>query len=295
MSALSMIAAVVMGFVLGILGGGGSILATPILLYLVDLPDKEAIATSLLVVGATSVFATIPHARAGHVKLKVGIIFGGIAMIGAYIGGRIAAYISGHVLLVLFAMLMLAASAGMLFRERGDQSQDETHPNAEISIGMLVLMGSVVGLLTGLVGVGGGFVIVPALVVLGRLPMRLAIGTSLAIIAMNSFSGLAGYMSHVEIDLKLAGLFSLFSLVGAWLGTAVSHRIETHHLRAGFGYFVLNVGAFVFGAQLAWPTYARLVLAISLTVLAIIGRRIKATRRHRQSVNTASSGSNGHA
>ncbi|MFT7626355.1 MAG: putative membrane protein YfcA, partial [Myxococcota bacterium] len=169
---IAAVLAVVMGVTLGLLGGGGSILAVPLLVYVVGLDAKEAIATSLVVVGATSFAATILHARAGNVRWKRGLMFGGFAMAGAWVGGFAARWVPGPVLLALFGAMMVVAGIAML------RQRKEHVPNGPAPIFKTALEGLFVGAVTGLVGAGGGFIVVPALVLLGGLDMRSAVGTS---------------------------------------------------------------------------------------------------------------------
>ena len=182
---LALALSVLIGVSLGLLGGGGSILTTPILIYAIGLEPKEAIATSLLVVGITSLAGLVSHARAGNVAWRTGVIFGLAGMAGAYAGGFVAKWIPANVLLVLFALMMVATAIAM-FRGRKAPADGEKRTFAAWKI---VLDGLVVGLVTGLVGAGGGFLVVPALALLGGLPMPVAVGTSLLVIAMKSFAG----------------------------------------------------------------------------------------------------------
>lgn len=268
MSFLVIIAALAMGFVLGLLGGGGSIMAVPILVYLVGMSEKVGIATSLLVVGATSAIAAGFHARAGNVAWRTGLIFGGFAMLGAYLGGQLARFIPGEVLLGAFALVMLV-SAGMMLRRKKQADEPSDAEHVRPALLRLIPMGLGVGLLTGMVGAGGGFVIVPALVVLAGMPMRRAIGTSLAVIALNSFAGFAGYLSHLEIDFGVALTFIVASVVGTFLGTWASHRIDASRLRTGFAYFVLIAGALILGQQLGWALLYSVLLAAGVLLAAI--------------------------
>ena len=158
MIALAIALAVLVGVSLGLLGGGGSILAVPLLVYVAGMDAKEAIATSLLVVGTTSAVALIPHARAGRVRWRTGLLFGAAGMVGAYAGGRVAEFIPGSLLLVAFALMMLATAVAMI---RGRKSPDKP-AHTELPVVRVLLDGVVVGLVTGLVGAGGGFLIVPA-------------------------------------------------------------------------------------------------------------------------------------
>jgi len=237
-----------MGFTLGLLGGGGSILAVPILVYLAHVDEKVAIATSLLAVGATSIGAVIGHAKAGNVSWKIGIVFGAFSMGGAAIGGQIAKFIPGGVLLSIFAGFMLVTAVMML------RGKSDLKPSAEAETHLPILkiggLGLSVGALTGLVGAGGGFIVVPALVLLGGLSMRAAIGTSLMVIAMNTLAGFASFASYVPIDWSLALSFAGAAIVGSFAGAQVSHRIDANKLRKGFAVFVLVMGVVILAQKL---------------------------------------------
>lgn len=246
MLALALALSVLIGVSLGLLGGGGSILTTPILIYALGMEPKEAIATSLLVVGITSIAGLISHARAGNVAWKTGLIFGLAGMAGAYGGGLVAAWIPARVLLVLFALMMVATAIAMF---RGRKPQPAGEARRELQTWKVILDGLVVGVVTGLVGAGGGFLVVPALALLGGLPMPVAIGTSLLVIAMKSFAGFAGHASHVEVNLQLAAMVSGAAVLGSFLGGALAPRIPPDTLRRGFAGFVLVMAAFVLYQQ----------------------------------------------
>ena len=235
------------GILLGLLGGGGSILTVPVLVYLADLSAKSAIVTSLIVVCITSSIAVITHARAGRVCWKTGWVFGIAGMVGAFSGGRIAAHIPDPVLLVLFATVMLVSSAAML---RNKKNQDPVEPRAslcplELPIAAILFDGVLVGLVTGLVGVGGGFLLVPALNQLAGLPIRAAIGTSLFIIVMQGLAALAGHANHLDINIPLTGLVTSCAIVGSFLGAYFSTKISSDYLKRGFGVFVFCLGCFL--------------------------------------------------
>lgn len=249
MSIIVLTAAVIMGFTLGLLGGGGSILAVPILVYLAQIDEKVAIATSLLVVGATSLGAVIGHARAGNVSWRTGLIFGVFSMAGAAIGGQIAKFIPGGVLLGIFAGFMLI-TAIMMLRPKKEGAEAAVKKVDKLPIMKIGLEGLVVGAVTGLVGAGGGFLVVPALVILGGLDMRIAIGTSLLVIAMKSFAGFASFASYVPIDWALAASFTGAAMVGSFAGSQVSTRIDANKLRKGFAVFVLVMGALILAQKL---------------------------------------------
>lgn len=240
--------AVLIGIALGLLGGGGSILAVPILVYAVGLPAHEAIALSLLVVGTTSAAALIPHARAGRVRWKTGALFGATSMVGAYLAGSFAHYVPAPVLLVLFGAMMLA-TAILMIRPRktpaGAHEDSDEAPFSARAIPKIVLEGLVVGAVTGLVGAGGGFLVVPALVILGKLPMRAAVGTSLLVIAMKSFAGFTGYAGSVAIDWPLAFAVTGAAVGGSLAGSALAGRVPQALLRRGFAWFVIVMAAFV--------------------------------------------------
>lgn len=247
MTIIVLVAALIMGFSLGLLGGGGSILAVPILVFLANVDEKVAIATSLLVVGATSLAALVGHARAGNVVWRVGMIFGVFSMMGAAIGGYLAKFIPGNILLMVFAGFMILTAVMML---KGGSKGPVASADTKIKIPKVALEGLVVGAVTGLVGAGGGFLVVPALVILGGLNMKLAIGTSLMVIAMKSFAGFASFATHVQIDWALAGGFTLAAVLGSVMGGIVSRRIDAQKLRTGFAVFVLVMGAFILGMKL---------------------------------------------
>lgn len=246
MIALALVLSLLIGVALGLLGGGGSILTTPILIYALGVETKAAIATSLLVVGITSAVAVVQHARAGNVDWRTGLIFGAAGMVGAFLGGLAAAWIPARVLMGLFALMMLATSVAM-YRGRKDPG---TAASGGQSILKILLDGLVVGLVTGLVGAGGGFLVVPALVLLGGLPMQRAVGTSLLVIALKSFAGFAGHASHVTIDYELAALVAGSAVAGSFLGSLIATRVQPDTLRRGFAGFVLVMGCFVFIQQL---------------------------------------------
>ncbi len=247
MLALALVLAVLIGVSLGLLGGGGSILTLPILTYAIGMETKEAIAASLFVVGVTSASSVISHARAGRIRWRTGVVFGAAGMVGAFLGGRAAAYVPGVVLMLLFAAMMLATAIAML---RGRRAVTPARA-ADLAIARIVVQGGVVGLVAGMVGAGGGFLVVPALVLLGGLPIELAIGTSLLVISMQSFAGLAGHLAHVDIDWMITLAVTAFAVTGGLLGGKLAGRIPGDLLRRGFGVFVLLMAAFVVSQELA--------------------------------------------
>jgi len=270
MSVLAAILASIMGLTLGLLGGGGSILTVPILVYALGVDEKSAIATSLLVVGSTSAMALVAHARAGNVSWKTGLTFGAFGMVGAFVGGLLAKFIPGGALLVLFALLMLVTSVAMLKgKKKPDGARAGEDAEQELPILKIALEGSVVGLVTGLVGAGGGFLVVPALVLLGGLSMKRAIGTSLLVIAMKSFAGFAGFAGHVSIDYSLTLGFVGAAVVGTFAGVALSKRIQADKLRKGFAVFVLVMAFFIFGKQIDPATLQAVVTSPAFIPAAV--------------------------
>lgn len=239
---LTLVLAVVVGITLGLFGGGGSILTVPLLIYVTGLETKEAIATSLVVVGATAIGALGQHARAGRVEWRTGLIFASTAMVGAYAGGLIGPMVPDVVLLVGFALMMLATAIAMI---RGRKAQAPSAERRKTPVLLVLVEGVVVGLVTGIVGAGGGFLVVPALVLLGGLPMATAVGTSLLVIALKSFAALAGYLTAVQIDWGLAAAVTALALVGSVIGGWLAGRIDPDRLRKGFGVFVLAMAVFV--------------------------------------------------
>lgn len=247
MTALAIGLAVFVGIALGLLGGGGSILTVPLLAYVAGMDAKQAIATSLLVVGVTSAVGAISHARAGRVQWRTGLIFGGAGMVGAYAGGLSARFIPGTVLLIGFAVMMVATAIAML---RGRKDVATSGGTARLPVPKIIVEGLVVGLVTGLVGAGGGFLVVPALALLGGLPMPVAVGTSLVVIAMKSFAGLGGYLSSVQIDWTVALAVTGAAVVGALAGARLTAMLNPDSLRKAFGWFVLAMSSVILGQEI---------------------------------------------
>lgn len=274
--ALTVGLAVLIGVSLGLLGGGGSILAVPLLVYVAGLPAQEAIATSLLVVGVTGAVALVPHARAGRVRWRTGLLFGLAGMAGAYGGGRLATFIPAAVLLTAFAVMMLGTAVKMLRGRRA--CADEPTPR-ELSVARALAAGVAVGLLSGLVGAGGGFLVVPALTLVGGLAMPAAVGTSLLVIAMQTLAGFTGHLSSVSIDWRLAAAVTAAATLGSLAGGRVAGRIPADLLRRAFGWFVVVMGVFVLAQQL--PADLGLGLA-AVAALAAAGTVAVAVVRHRQ-------------
>ncbi|MBI1351461.1 MAG: TSUP family transporter [Actinomycetales bacterium] len=284
MLALVTALSVFVGIALGLLGGGGSILTVPLLVYVGGLDAKAAIASSLFVVGVTSLFGMASHARAGRVRWRTGLVFGGAGMAGAFVGGRIGSLLPDAVLLVAFATMMAVTAVAMI-RGRRDTGPGHT---ADLPVGRTLLIGTGVGLVTGLVGAGGGFLIVPALALLGGLAMPSAVGTSLLVIAMNSFAGFAGHATSTSIDWRITLLVTSGAVVGAFVGSALAGRIPPARLRAGFGWFVLAMAAFILtrevgGSLLAFASTSVLDALLTVAGLAAVvsGILVTALKRPR--------------
>jgi uncharacterized protein len=233
--------AAVAGLLLGLLGGGGSILTVPILVYVFGLEAKRAIAVSLGVVGVVSLFGAIGHWRAGRVNGRVALLFGGVAMAGAYGGARLAAFMTGSAQLSAFAAAMLVAAAFML-RPMPSGIEPTTAARQAPPLTAAASAALAVGVFTGMVGIGGGFLVVPALVVFVGLPMKEAIGTSLAVIAMNATAGLAGYAGHVDPPWTVMAGFTTAASLGMVAGTSLVGLVPAAALRRAFAVFLVLVG-----------------------------------------------------
>jgi uncharacterized protein len=262
------------GVVLGMLGGGGAILTLPMLVYIVGLEPKAAIATSLFVVGATSVFGAGVHARAKAVSFRIGGVFGIAAMVGAYGGGRIAHFIPANALLILFGAVMLVSAVSML-RPSSPAAEAAEAPAVSLRVPHALAMGGFVGILSGLVGAGGGFLIVPALILFGGLPVRLAIGTSLFVIATQSFAGFAGHAAHVGLDWPLVLGITAATVVGSVAGAIAGRRVSAAGLRRAFAWLVIAMGLFMLAKQLP-PLAAVIAAVVTLAAVLLVTRRGRA-------------------
>ena len=247
----ALLGAVAIGLVLGLLGSGGSILTVPVLVYLAGQPDKVAIAESLAIVGAIAAVGAVPYARQKLVDWHSVLYFGVPGIVGTYGGAALAKWIPGAVQLALFAVVMILA-AGLMFRGRKEVPEGEERERQPLWL--IGIEGLLVGVLTGLVGVGGGFLIVPALVLLGGLSMRLAVGTSLLIIAAKSAAGFFKYTDVLaetgqHVDWQLIGLFAAIGIAGSFVGNALSQRVPQAQLKRGFAVFLVVMGVFILGKE----------------------------------------------
>lgn len=247
MTALPLFLTVLVGVTMGLLGGGGSILMVPILRYVSGLEAQDAITTSLLVVGLTSAGAVLKHAQAGRVRFRMGFLFGAGGMAGAFLGGKLGALVEGRVLLILFALVMMATGVAMLRPRRSKAAE----PKAEPPIARLLVVSALVGSLMGLVGAGGGFLIVPALVLFFGLPMEAAVGTSLLVIALQSASALVGKLGHVQPSWGLGLGLAVLAVAGSLLGERLGRRTNPQTLRKAFGVLVLVMAVVMLGRELA--------------------------------------------
>mgnify|MGYP002785141998 CR=1 FL=1 len=237
--------AVAIGISLGLFGSGGSILTVPVLVYLFGQDEKSAIAGSLAIVGTVAAAGALRHLRGRLIDWYSVVTFGLPGMFGTYFGAWIAAFVPGAVQLSLFAVVMLAAALLMLRPPRLDAG-----PAGRRAGWKIVLDGLFVGVLTGLVGVGGGFLIVPALVLLGGLPIHRAVATSLVIIALKSFSGLAKYVDvlaaeGLRLEWDVIATVTAFGIAGSIAGSALAGRLPTARLTRYFGVFLVVMGALI--------------------------------------------------
>lgn len=266
MMLLAALLSLAIGVVLGMLGGGGAILTLPMLVYAVGMDTKSAIATSLFVVGSTSLVATVVNARSRAVEWRVGLSFGAAAMAGAFAGGRLASFVPATVLLLVFAVMMLVTAIAML---KG-RAEPAASPKG-LALGRVLLLGLGVGVVSGLVGAGGGFLIVPALAIFGRLPMEKAIATSLLVIALQSFAGFAGHIGHATLDASVMAVVTSASIGGMVAGAYARRKVSAHVLRRGFAWLVIAMGLFVIAKQVPILVTA-LVAAITAIAVLLVTR-----------------------
>ncbi|WP_284663860.1 sulfite exporter TauE/SafE family protein [Myxococcus sp. SDU36] len=245
--------ALLVGLLLGLLGGGGSILTVPLLIYVLDVEPRTAIAMSLVVVGVTSASGAVLHARAGRVRWRTALVFGAGGMGGAFLGGRLNPHLAPGTLLLLFAGVMVAAAVAMLRRREAAPAVTSGPP---LPTARVLAQGVAVGVLSGLVGAGGGFLIVPALSLAG-LAMPVATATSLVVIALQCAAGLVGHLGHLDLPWQLTGEVLLAALTGSLVGGRLAGRVPPALLRKGFAVFVLATATFLLGAQAPAPLRER--------------------------------------
>jgi uncharacterized membrane protein YfcA len=257
MEIIGYIASLIIGVSLGLIGGGGSILTVPVLVYLFHIDPVLATAYSLFIVGATSLVGVFPKYREGMVNMKTAIIFGIPSILSVYATRKwIVPAIPEQILnlgsftltkplviMLLFAILMTAASISMI-RDKAAMDK-EAVLEQQFNYPLIMLEGMLVGGLTGLVGAGGGFLIIPALVILSKLPMKQAVGTSLLIIAMKSLFGFLGDMSHTVMDWRLLLSVTALAIIGLFIGNSFNRKINPTTLKKAFGWFVLVMGIYI--------------------------------------------------
>ena len=247
MTVFGVFLALLVGLVLGLLGGGGSILAVPIFLYVFHVEPKPAIAMSLVVVGMSALVGFLTHWRQGTVNVRIAVMFGALAMIGAFAGARLATHVPASVQLSLFAVFAFSA-AGLMLRDSLRRAPAQASGTIEHEPRFTPLLGVQalgVGVLTALIGAGGGFIIVPALVLMGDVPVKAAVGSSLLIIAMNATSGVAGYLGQVAFDWRLVAWFTGVATFGAITGTRFMRRLPAARIKQAFAIMILVLGTYL--------------------------------------------------
>lgn len=260
MDFIGLAGALLIGIILAVIGSGGSILTLPILVYIMGIEPVYGTAYSLFIVGITAVTGSIEYARKKLIDFRAAFIFALPALVAVYftrlyivpalpdpLFSVAGTHISkGMGIMLLFAVLMFAASVSMIRQPRVEEKKtEESHHFL-----LIILEGVVVGLLTGLVGAGGGFLIIPALVLLGNIPMKKAVGTSLLIIAVKSLLGFTGDMQNLEIDWFFLIYFSAFTISGIFAGSYLSHYISGNRLKPLFGWFLLLMGVIIISREL---------------------------------------------
>jgi uncharacterized membrane protein YfcA len=248
---------IVIGISLGLIGGGGSILTVPVLVYIFKVDAVTATGYSLFIVGLTSAVGTVSYFKNGLVNVKTALIFGAPSIAAVFFTRSIIVpaipkevlsvgefVVTKSILMMLiFAVLMIAASYSMIKKDK--KKDNENHGQQKFNYPLILIEGAVVGVLTGLVGAGGGFLIIPALVVLSKLPMKEAVGTSLVIIAAKSLIGFVGEASETQLNWQLLASVSAFAIIGIFIGTMLSKKIDGAKLKPAFGWFVLVMGIYI--------------------------------------------------
>jgi uncharacterized membrane protein YfcA len=247
---LSLIFGGLIGLLLGLLGGGGSILTVPVLVYIIGQDVHTATGTSLAIVGSSALLGAFFYSRRGELRLKSGIAFGLMSMIGTIPGAWLNRIMAGDVILILFSILMIALAIDMLRTMPSTRQRPENQVPCETYTPKdwlkMLAIGLLVGVLTSFFGVGGGFLIVPALVLLGNFPTHQAVGTSLLVIAMTSFSGFLSHLSFGDINLSIVLIFVIGGFFGVLTGTISADRVSGRQLNRAFGLFAIFMALYLF-------------------------------------------------
>ncbi|MCL6217223.1 sulfite exporter TauE/SafE family protein [Zunongwangia pacifica] len=261
---LGFVGALIIGLVLGLTGGGGSILTVPVFVYVLHINPVTATAYSLFVVGSSSAVGAIDNFNKGRIDFKSSMIFALPAVVAIFstrkyllpsIPHHIANFGSFELtkdlmIMSFFAILMLLASASMILKKK-KENVDIANGPTETKNGLMIILGAVTGLVTGLVGAGGGFIIVPILVFLAGLKMKEAVGTSLFIIALNSIIGFLGDLGHLQVDWVFLLIFTVISIIGIFFGIYFSRFINSQKLKKAFGWMVLVMGIYILYMELS--------------------------------------------
>ena len=256
MELIGYLASILIGVSLGLIGGGGSILTVPVLVYLLGVEPVLATAYSLFIVGATSLVGAFPKYKQGLINLKTALIFGIPAIAAVYLTRAflvplipdeifsINSFVmtKAVMMMILFALLMVFASISMIREKTTTPSEDEAQ---KFNYPLILLEGILVGVLTGMVGAGGGFLIIPALVLFSKLPMKMAVGTSLLIIGAKSLIGFLGDISHFQMDWKLLVIVTTLAIAGIFVGNWLNNKVDGEKLKKAFGWFVLIMGVYI--------------------------------------------------
>ncbi|MBI3246980.1 MAG: sulfite exporter TauE/SafE family protein [Deltaproteobacteria bacterium] len=239
---LGLLISVGIGVSLGLIGGGGSVIAVPVLVYVLGVDPHQAIGMSLAVVGMASFIGMLAYARKGTVDGKTGVVFGGAGVLGASVGSQLTYLVASSTLMLLFAGVMIVIAGVMLVRKPQMEQERERSP---VRLVNAIGIGMAVGALTGFLGVGGGFLIVPALLFFGGLDMKEAVGTSLLVIAINCTAGLLGHWHHGGFDVLLTFLVTAVAVTGALFGARLADKVSLSRLRASFAVVVFGVAVFL--------------------------------------------------
>jgi uncharacterized membrane protein YfcA len=249
---VGLLLASLVGLTLGLFGGGGSVLSVTVLTFALGMPLKAAVAASLLVIGVTSTAAVIAQRSSGLVSIRIGVGFGGAGMVGAFAGGHLASSVPEAVLLTAFGAVMFLTSIGMMRTETAEReiAPARATESRAVHTATALTLALTVGIVTGMLGAGGGLLIVPALVLHGRMPMKRAVATSLLVIALQSFAGFVGHLGHTPLDWAIVVPFTLVASLGGVLGSKLANRAPPELLRHGFACLLLLLAIVVVAREL---------------------------------------------